>query len=318
MCEAAPDGIVRELGTFPAVMLTAIASLLLACPPTTTDTSKDDHWLANPYGYRIHDEIAQPPASAPEPGGLPLWDLEAAQRQLDDAHDDDAHWLAWAVAEARGQRQTAHARVVAALSAPTLTAARLSWWLPLANEADARDALIDAHALAEDPHTSMLLELSLAIAHERLSCPVPLAADGACRLAGTEHLLRRDTIALELAQMWNRSALRHATHLRLDDADDLALQELMGRARLTASVDDCEAALVVRAPQGRGMWPTPSPDETAEQRRLARSTPTNSTRERDVTTRGVWPRLANARGIASSPAPTTICVSWRSTSLNSA
>lgn len=77
-------------------MLTAFVSVLLACPPTTADTSKADHWLASPYGYRIHDEIAQPPASAPDPGELPLWDLEAAQRQLDDAHDDDAHWLACA------------------------------------------------------------------------------------------------------------------------------------------------------------------------------------------------------------------------------
>lgn len=52
---------------------------------------------------------------------------------------------------------------------------------------------------------------------------------------GTEHLLRRDTVALERAQMWNRSASCHAKRLRLDDADDLALQQLMGHARLAAS-----------------------------------------------------------------------------------
>jgi hypothetical protein len=253
-------------GTLAGTVLTALVSVLLACPPTTTAAKSDPPgFFAAPHGWPIAGDIAQPSASAPDPAELPLWDLEAAQRQLGDT--DDAPWLAWALAEARGQRETAHAQLVASLSAPTLTPARLLWWLPLVTNGDARDALLDAHARAVEPRTAMLLALGLAITHAQHSCPVALGPDGACWLANGEHLLRRDGVALELAQMWQREALRHAKRLRL--ADDLALAHLLGLASLLVTADTYEATLAARLPEGLRWTAADSADRSAETRRLA-------------------------------------------------
>jgi hypothetical protein len=249
-----------------------LAALLLTCPPTTNAPPSDPHFVASPWGWVIHDEIAQPPLVELDPGTLPVWDVEASLAALGSSADE--RWIRWALTEASGKRETAHALLVANLAGAELSAERMAWWLAHApDNGDARDALIDAHDHAMEPRTLLLLELGLALLYWETSCPVAPAPDGACRMPGVspgearDVLIRRDGIAVELAEHWTRAARRRVRRTQVDPAD-LTLVALLGQLELAASNSDYEAMLVARAPEGHSIWAWDSNDLKAENERV--------------------------------------------------
>jgi hypothetical protein len=251
-------GIRPARGSFGVAMLALLAASLLACPPTTISTH-DQRPASWPVPASLEAEPARPPTDPPELPGLPLWDLAATATQLDELwkveKSEEVAWLRWVVAEAQAKPLSSHRSLVDALSSSTLRAERMLWWLAHQGEGpDARDALDDAYARTESSRTRHLLALALVLNHVEASCSVDQGPDRACRMPGSslavEHdvLIRRDGVALERANDWERKAAKLAKKAKIEP-DDLALQALLAEVEFASSVEDYESVLVARQPE---------------------------------------------------------------------